>query len=196
MKLIIGLGNPGKEYDKTRHNIGFEAIDAIANAHNISVNKSKFKGLFGEGFIGTSKVILVKPQTYMNLSGESITAFISWYKVDPKDILVIYDDVSLSLGLLRIRQKGSAGGHNGIKSIIQHHGTNEFQRIKIGVGEKPQGWDLADYVLSRFSNSEMKLMDTTMEDVAGATQMIIEKGIQEAMNAYNPKASVDRKSVV
>lgn len=188
MKLIIGLGNPGKEYDKTRHNIGFEAIDAIANAHNISVNKSKFKGLFGEGFIGTSKVILVKPQTYMNLSGESITAFISWYKVDPKDILVIYDDVSLSLGLLRIRQKGSAGGHNGIKSIIQHHGTNEFQRIKIGVGEKPQGWDLADYVLSRFSNSEMKLMDTTMEDVAGATQMIIEKGIQEAMNAYNPKA--------
>ena len=188
MKLIIGLGNPGTEYARTRHNIGFEAVDALASAYNINVNKNKFKGLFGEGFVGGEKVILIKPQTYMNLSGESIISFISWHKVQPKDILVIYDDVSLAPGKLRIRQKGSAGGHNGIKSIIQHLGTDEFQRIKIGVGEKPNGWDLADYVLNRFSNSELKLMDTIMEDVTGATQMIIEKGIQEAMNAYNPKA--------
>ena len=188
MKLIIGLGNPGTEYARTRHNVGFEAVDTLAKTYNISVNKSKFRGLFGEGFIGGDKAILVKPQTYMNLSGEAVTSFVSWYKVQAKDILVIYDDVSLAPGKLRIRQKGSAGGHNGIKSIIQHLGTDEFQRIKIGIGEKPQGWDLADYVLSRFSNPEMKLMDAIMEDVAGATQMIIEKGIQEAMNAYNPKA--------
>lgn len=188
MKLIIGLGNPGAEYARTRHNIGFEAIDTLARINNISINKNKFKGLYGEGFIGGDKAILIKPQTYMNLSGESIISFISWYKVQAKDILVIYDDVSLAPGKLRIRQKGSPGGHNGIKSIIQHLGTDEFERIKIGVGEKPQGWDLADYVLGRFSNSETKLMDTIMEDVADATQMIIEKGIQEAMNAYNPKA--------
>lgn len=188
MKLIIGLGNPGKEYVGTRHNVGFQAIDTIGEAYNISVNKSKFRAFFGEGMIGDSKVILIKPQTYMNLSGESIKPFISWYKVDPKDVLIIYDDVSLAPGILRIREKGSAGGHNGIKSIIQHLGMDEFQRIKIGIGEKPQNWDLADYVLSRFTNPEMKMIDKAIKDAADATQMIIEKGIQKAMNAYNPKA--------
>lgn len=185
MKLIIGLGNPGRKYANTKHNVGFEAIDALAQTYNISVNKSKFQAFFGEGFIGHHKVILIKPQTYMNLSGESVQPFVSWYKMSPEDILIIYDDVSLDPGILRIRQKGSAGGHNGIKSIIQHLGTSEFQRIKIGIGKKPQGWDLADYVMSRFTNPEMKIIEEAMKDVTGATQMIIEKGIQDAMNKYN-----------
>ncbi len=188
MKLIIGLGNPGKKYAKTKHNIGFEAIDQLAQTYNIRVNKSKFQAFFGEGFIGHHKVILIKPQTYMNLSGESVQAFVSWYKVLAEDILIIYDDISLEPGVLRIRQKGSAGGHNGIKSIIQHLETNEFQRIKIGIGKKPQGWNLADYVLSRFTDPEMKLIQDTMEDVIGAIKMIIEKGIQDAMNVYNQKS--------
>lgn len=188
MKLIIGLGNPGKEYIGTRHNIGFEAIDALAEDYSISVNKSKFKALYGEGRVGSKKAILVKPQTYMNLSGESVKAFATWYKIKEEDILIIYDDVSLPPGKLRIRTKGSAGGHNGIKSIIQHLGTNEFERIKIGIGEKPQGWNLADYVLSRFTNAEQKIMNETMDDVVGATNTIMEKGIEDAMNKYNPKA--------
>ncbi len=188
MKLIIGLGNPGKEYAKTRHNIGFEGIDALAKDANINVNKTKFKALYGEGRMGTEKVVLVKPQAYMNLSGEAVKAFATWHKIKAEDILIIYDDVSLPPGKLRIRTKGSAGGHNGIKSIIQHLGTNEFERIKVGIGEKPQGWNLADYVLSRFTNTEMKTMDETMDDVVGATNTIIEKGIEDAMNKYNPKA--------
>lgn len=185
MKLIIGLGNPGTEYEETRHNVGFKAIDYLADDHNINPNKNKFKALFGEGRVGDKKVILAKPQTYMNLSGESVQMFVKWYKVSPKDILIIYDDVSLPPGQLRIREKGGAGGHNGIRNIIQQLGTDEFQRIKIGIGEKPQGWNLADYVLSRFSGPEMKIMEKTMKDVVGATNMIMGKGVQEAMNQYN-----------
>lgn len=188
MKLIVGLGNPGMQYAATRHNVGFEAIDTIAETYNISVNKSKFKSLFGEGRIGDTRVILVKPQTYMNLSGESVGAFASWYKIDPKDILIIYDDISLAPGQIRIRTKGSAGGHNGIKSIIQHLGGEVFDRIKIGVGEKPAGWDLANYVLGRFSEEEMKIIGKTMKDVVDATQIIIAQDIQAAMNIYNSKA--------
>lgn len=187
MKLIIGLGNPGTEYDGTRHNVGFQAIDALADDRNINPNKNKFKALFGEGRVGSKKMVLGKPQTYMNLSGESVQMFMKWYKVSPEEILIIYDDVSLPPGQLRIRKKGGAGGHNGIKSIIQHLGTDEFQRIKIGIGEKPQGWNLADYVLSRFSNSEMKTIEKTMEDVVGAANVIMDKGIEEAMNQYNQK---------
>ncbi len=188
MKLIIGLGNPGREYANTRHNIGFEAVDALAQDYSISVTKNKFKALYGEGKVGNKKVILVKPQTYMNLSGESVKAFATWHKIKPEDILVIYDDVSLPPGKLRIRTKGSAGGHNGIKSIIQHLGTNEFERIKVGIGEKPQGWNLADYVLSRFTNAEMKTIYETMAEIVGATTTIMENGIEDAMNKYNPKA--------
>lgn len=188
MKLIIGLGNPGTEYTETRHNIGFKAVDALAHSYNISPNKSKFKAFFGEGRVGHKKVVLVKPQTYMNLSGESVKAFASWYKIPAEDILIIYDDVSLPPGKLRIRTKGGAGGHNGIKSIIQHLGTDEFQRIKVGVGERPQGWNLADYVLSRFTDPEIKIMEETMKDIVGASNVIMDKGIQDAMNQYNPKA--------
>lgn len=188
MKLIIGLGNPGREYTNTRHNIGFEAIDALAEHYNINVNKSKFKALYGEGKVGNKKVVLVKPQTYMNLSGEAVKAFATWYKIKPEDILIIYDDVSLVPGKLRIRIKGSAGGHNGIKSIIQHLGTNEFERIRVGIGEKPGGWNLADYVLSRFTNVELKTIEESMGDIIGAAELIITKDIQDAMNKYNPKA--------
>ena len=188
MKLIVGLGNPGKEYVKTRHNIGFEAIDALANDANISVNKQKFKALYGEGRVGEERVVLVKPQGYMNLSGEAVKAFATWYKIKAEDILILYDDVSLPPGKLRIRVKGSAGGHNGIKSIIQHLGTSEFERIKIGIGEKPQGWNLADYVLSRFTDAEMKIMSEAIEDVVGAINTIASKGIEAAMNKYNPRA--------
>ncbi len=188
MKLIIGLGNPGREYTNTRHNIGFEAIDALAEHYNISVNKSKFKALYGEGKVGNKKVVLVKPQTYMNLSGEAVKAFATWYKIKPEDILIIYDDVSLVPGKLRIRIKGSAGGHNGMKSIIQHLGTNEFERIRVGIGEKPGGWNLADYVLSRFTNVELKTIEESMGDIIGAAELIITKDIQDAMNKYNPKA--------
>ena len=187
MKLIVGLGNPGTKYTSTRHNIGFEAVDRLSEFYNIDVNKNKFKAFFGEGRIGNSRVILVKPQTYMNLSGESIGAFASWYKTDPEDILIIYDDISLAVGQVRIRAKGSAGGHNGIKSIIQHLGRDDFQRIKIGINEKPAGWDLADYVLSKFTKDEIKILGKTMKDVVDATEMIITKGIQDAMNVYNSK---------
>ncbi len=188
MKLIIGLGNPGTEYFDTRHNIGFKAIDALGDHYHININKRKFRAEYGEGKVGDKKVILVKPQTYMNLSGESVKAFATWYKIKQKDILIIYDDVSLPPGKLRIRIKGSAGGHNGIKSIIQHLGSEEFERIKVGIGEKPQGWNLADYVLSRFTSADMKSIEETMEELVGAVDLMLEKGIQEAMNKYNPKA--------
>lgn len=187
MKLIIGLGNPGTKYINTRHNIGFEAIDALSESYNIDIKKSKFKAFFGEGKIRSNRVLLVKPQTYMNLSGESVAAFASWYKISPENILIIYDDVSLPIGQIRIRTKGSAGGHNGIKSIIQNLGRDDFERIKIGINEKPAGWDLANYVLSKFTEDERIELDKTIKDVTKATEMIITKGIQEAMNVYNSK---------
>ena len=152
MFIIAGLGNPGKDYKNTRHNIGFDVIDVIAQKHNISVIEKKHKAIIGKGVIDGYKVILVKPQTYMNLSGESLREIIDYYKVDPtEELIVISDDISLNPGNIRIRKKGSAGGHNGLKSIIQHLGTQKFARVRVGVGAKPKGWDLADHVLSRFS---------------------------------------------
>ena len=161
MFLIVGLGNPGREYDGTRHNIGFEAIDYISSKNNIDINKSKFKGMFGEGFIKGQKVILLKPTTYMNLSGESIREVINFYKIDNNKIIVIYDDISLEIGKLRIREKGSAGGHNGIKSIIANMGTDVFPRIKIGVGQ-PKG-DLVSHVLGRFNKDEEEDLKEVIE---------------------------------
>ncbi|MBQ8519381.1 MAG: aminoacyl-tRNA hydrolase, partial [Agathobacter sp.] len=152
MFVIVGLGNPGKKYENTRHNAGFISIDALADKYGISISEKKHKALCGSGVIEGNKVLLVKPQTFMNLSGESVRAVMDFYKIDPEeDMLVIYDDISLAPGNIRIRKKGSAGGHNGIKSIIAHAGTQNFMRIKVGVGEKPSGWDLADYVLGHFS---------------------------------------------
>lgn len=154
MYIIAGLGNPTREYEKTRHNVGFDTIDVLADKLNTSVDEKKFKGLYGRGIIAGEKVILLKPQTFMNLSGESVREAADFYKVDPEHIIVIYDDISLDVGQLRIRKKGSAGGHNGIKNIIAHLGTQEFPRIKVGVGDKPPRMDLADYVLSRFSKED------------------------------------------
>ena len=183
MFLIVGLGNPGKEYDGTRHNIGFEAINFIANKYNIDINRSKFKGVFGEGFIGNKKVILLKPTTYMNLSGESIREVINFYKIDTNEIIVIYDDISLEIGTLRIREKGSAGGHNGIKSIISNLGGDFFPRIKIGVGQ-PKG-DLVSHVLGRFNKEEEEDLEKVIEAATKAVEIIIKNGTKEAMNEIN-----------
>jgi len=183
MFLIVGLGNPGKEYQNTRHNIGFDAIDVIAKKYKIELNRIKFKGVYGETFIEGEKVILLKPSTYMNLSGESIRSVMDFYKIKEEDVLVIYDDISLEVGRLRIRDKGSAGGHNGIKSIISHMGTEEFGRIKIGVGQ-PKG-DLVKYVLGNFAKEESQILDKVLEAVVLAMEVIIKDDVKEAMNKYN-----------
>ena len=187
MYIIAGLGNPTREYEKTRHNVGFDTIDVLADKLNTSVDEKKFKGLYGKGIIAGEKVILLKPQTFMNLSGESIRPLADYYKVDPEDILIVYDDISLAPGQLRIRAKGSAGGHNGIKSIIAHLGTQEFPRVKVGVGEKPSRMDLADYVLGHFSKEEQATMDDAVKEAADAVCEIVNVGIAQAMNDHNRK---------
>ncbi|MDQ0150243.1 aminoacyl-tRNA hydrolase [Eubacterium multiforme] len=183
MFLIVGLGNPGSKYDNTRHNIGFEAIDYIAKKYNIDINRKKFKGEYGEGFIGSEKVILMKPTTYMNLSGECVREVLDFYKLTNEDMLVIYDDISLDIGKIRIRGKGSAGGHNGIKSIIAHVGSDEFSRIKIGVGQPKE--DLVNYVLGKFSKEEKEVLEESLEVSKLATDTIIKEDISSAMNKYN-----------
>lgn len=189
MFIIAGLGNPTLQYRGTRHNVGFDVIDTLADKYNIAVETRKSRALIGKGIIAGQKVLLVKPQTYMNLSGESIGELVSYYKVDEEqELLVIYDDVSLDVGQLRIRRKGSAGGHNGIKDIIRHLGTDIFLRIKIGVGEKPKGYDLADYVLGHFSREEREMMEEGYQKAAEAVEMILAGELDEAMNVFNRKA--------
>lgn len=188
MFIIVGLGNPTTEYEGTRHNVGFEVIDAIADKYNISMTERKHRAFCGKGIIAGQKVLLIKPQTYMNLSGESVRSALDFYKVDPEsEILVIYDDVSLGVGQLRIRKKGSAGGHNGIKNIIAHLGTSVFLRIKVGVGEKPKEYDLADYVLGHFSKEDKVLMQDGYKDATEAVEMILMGDIETAMNQFNKK---------
>lgn len=188
MYIIAGLGNPTKQYEGTRHNVGFDVIDRIADEYNISVETRKGKALTGTGIIAGRKVLLAKPQTYMNLSGESLRALTDFYKIDVEtELLVIYDDISLDVGQLRIREKGSAGGHNGIKNIILHLGTEVFPRIKVGVGEKPKGWDLADYVLGRYSAEDRKIIDEAQKEAAEAVKMMVMDDIRGAMNRYNTK---------
>lgn len=184
MYVIVGLGNPGKKYDATRHNIGFEAIDMLAKRNNIEIKKLKHKALCGEGTIGGKKVILVKPQTFMNLSGQSLLDIVQFYKLDPEKLIVIYDDIDVAVGSLRIREKGSAGSHNGMKSIIYQLQTDQFPRIRIGVG-KPQFGDLADYVLGKFPKEEIPKVIETVERAALASEMIVTDGISLAMNRYN-----------
>ena len=157
MYIIAGLGNPGSEYELTRHNIGFRVIDELAEEYNINIGENKHKGLIGKGVIEGQKVVLVKPQTFMNLSGECIRAVIDYYKESIDHFIVVYDDISLDVGKLRVRPKGSAGGHNGIKNIIAQLGTDEFARVKFGVGDKPKGSDLVDHVLGRFSKDDESL---------------------------------------
>lgn len=187
MYLIAGLGNPSKNYEGTRHNIGFTMIDAIGEKFGIDVTTKKHKALLGRGIIDGMRVILAKPQTYMNLSGESIREIADFYKIEPENIIIIYDDISLDVGRLRIRKKGSAGGHNGIKNIIAHLGTQEFPRIKVGIGNKPEGWDLADYVLSKYSKAEQEALKEASDDVIGAVRLMIMDDIDAAMNRYNAK---------
>lgn len=188
MFIIAGLGNPTSQYEGTRHNIGFDVMDALAEKYNISISEKKHKALCGKGVIEGEKVLLVKPQTYMNLSGESIAEILNYYKLDAgEDFLVVFDDISLAPGNIRIRKKGSAGGHNGIKNIIAMTGTQNFKRIKVGVGEKPKGWDLADYVLGRFSDEDRKKVNDAIEDAIGAVSMILRGETDQAMNCYNAK---------
>ena len=183
MFLIVGLGNPGKEYDGTRHNIGFAAVDYIADKYNIELNRIKFKGVFGEGFIDGKKVILLKPTTYMNLSGESIREVINFYKISNEEVIVIYEDISLEVGRLRIREKGSHGGHNGIKSIIANLGTDVFPRVKIGVGA-PKG-NLVSHVLGKFNEDEIEILRETIKASSDAVSIMVKSDTKEAMNKLN-----------
>lgn len=188
MYIIVGLGNPGKEYQNTRHNIGFDVIDRLAEQQNIAVLEKKHKALIGKGYVEGCKCILAKPQTFMNLSGESVRELVDYYKADQTaELIVISDDISLETGQLRIRKKGSAGGHNGLKSIIAHLGTDTFIRIKMGVGEKPKGYDLADYVLGHFSSGERSIMNAAADRAADAIRLIITQDADAAMNEFNRK---------
>lgn len=185
MYIIAGLGNPGNEYMGTRHNAGFSVIDELADKYNISVDTCKHKGMIGKGVIAGQKVILVKPMTYMNASGECIREVMDYYKTDIDDFLVVFDDISLDVGRLRLRAKGSAGGHNGIKSIIAHLGSSDFKRIKFGVGDKPKGWDLADWVLGRFPSEQYDELRDANQRACEAVECILTEGIETAMNQFN-----------
>ncbi len=188
MYIIAGLGNPGKQYENTRHNIGWQVIDTLAEKHGIRVLESKFKGLIGKGIIGGEKVILIKPLTYMNLSGECIGEAVHFFKIDETaELIVIADDISLDVGSIRMRKKGSAGGHNGLKSIIAHLGHEDFIRIKMGVGDKPAGYDLADYVLGHFKKEEETALCESKKNAVLAIETILSDGADKAMNLYNTR---------
>ena len=183
MYLIVGLGNPGTQYKGTRHNVGFDILDLISVKYNIVVNRIKFKGVYGEGNIGGEKVILLKPSTFMNLSGESVREAASFYKINPSNIIILHDDISLEIGRMRIRSKGSAGGHNGLKSIILNLSSDEFVRFKIGVGQ-PKG-ELVSHVLGKFSKDERVLIDDVSDSTVEAVELVIKQGVALAMNKFN-----------
>ncbi|PAE22905.1 aminoacyl-tRNA hydrolase [Bacillus sp. 7894-2] len=185
MKLIVGLGNPGKQYDKTRHNIGFDVIDVLSDRLNIPLNQAKLKGVFGAGYVNGEKVFLLKPLTYMNLSGESIRAVMDYFEINDDELVVIYDDLDLPVGKIRLRQKGSAGGHNGIKSTIAHMGTQEFNRIRVGIDRPPSGMKVPDYVLGRFTKEEQAIMDETAKKCAEACEEWFKRPFLQVMNDFN-----------
>ena len=194
MIIIAGLGNPDKKYDKTRHNAGFDAIDVLADKFGIKVKEKKFKAYIGEGFIGTTKVMLMKPQTYMNLSGEAIAEAVNFYKLDPEsEVIVICDDINLTTGSLRIRAKGSAGGHNGLKNIIACTGTEGFTRVRVGVGDSYKEGGLIEHVLGKFSKDDRKLLEESLKDCASAVELIAAGNMDQAMNLYNRKKEVADK---
>ncbi len=186
MKLVVGLGNPGKEYAKTRHNVGFMVLDYFAKEQGVSIEQNKFKGLIGECRIGFEKVILLKPQTYMNLSGESIRSIVDFYNIAIEDIIVVYDDLDLPCGKLRLRANGSSGGQNGVKSIISHLGTQEFNRIRVGIDKNPQ-IKTADYVLGKFSEEQQNLVNEALVQANDAILCFIKDDFNKAMNLYNKK---------
>ena len=183
--IVAGLGNPGVRYLNNRHNVGFNTVDVLARKLDISVRQLKFKALVGEGRIGDNRILLMKPQTYMNSSGESIRDAVEWYKIPLENLIVIYDDIDLPLGVLRIRPKGSAGSHNGMKSIIYLLQRDDFPRIRIGIGKQPEHMDLADYVTGKFTKEEIPIITEAAKKAAQAAQEIIMKGIASAMNKYN-----------
>lgn len=183
--VIAGLGNPGSRYDNTRHNVGFDAIDLLSDRYGIKVSKLKHKALIGDGTIKNERVLLVKPQTFMNLSGESIRDIAEWYKIPPERLVIIYDDVDLPLGKIRVRPGGSSGTHNGMRSVIYQLQNDEFPRVRIGIDKAPEGWELADFVLSKFSASERKIINDSISNAADAAAAIVTSGVSTAMNLYN-----------
>lgn len=184
--LLVGLGNPGKQYENTRHNAGFMALDKIAQKNHTEIKRIKFKGSVGECSLGEKKVLLLKPSTYMNLSGQSVKEAMTFYKLSPEQVLILFDDINLEPGKLRIRRKGSDGGHNGMKNIIYLSGSDQFPRIKLGVGKKPHpDYNLADWVLSKFTTQEQKELDLALENAAAAAELIVRGDIDRAMNLYN-----------
>ena len=193
MYLVVGLGNPGKQYEATRHNMGFDTVDRLVEDYNVPQGGVKFNDMYGKTMIGGEKVILMKPLSFMNLSGGPVREMANYFKIDlESELIVIYDDIDLEPGQLRIRKQGSAGGHNGIKDIIRQLGTEKFLRIKVGVGAKPKGWDLADHVLGRFSTEDRKLVDEAIAKAAKAVDIIISQGTDAAMNEYNRKVPVQK----
>ena len=187
MTIIAGLGNPEKEYKGTRHNTGFEVVNKLAYDHNIPVAKAKHRAHLGEGVICGQRVLLIKPQTYMNLSGECIRDVLAWYKLTPGELIVIYDDCALPVGDVRVRKQGSAGGHNGMKNILYHLETDVFARVRVGIGEKPERYVLADYVLSSFKKDEVENWIAGVTKAGEAVEDILSKGVDFAMNKFNKK---------
>ena len=185
MYIIAGLGNPGKEYERTRHNTGFIAIDKLAKKHGIIMNQEKHKAVIGKGLINGEKVILIKPQTFMNLSGESIFEVMNFYKESLENFIVIFDDIDLPLGTIRIKDKGSAGTHNGVKSLVKELGSEHFKRIKVGVGKPERKEDLVNYVLGRFSDIEFKEIESSTDNAVNAVEIIIKENVFKAMNEFN-----------
>lgn len=190
---VVGLGNPGRQYEETKHNVGFKVIDRLAEKYDIKVDKFKNKAFVGDGMIRNKRVLLVKPQTYMNLSGESVREIVNFYKIPQERFVVIFDDTSLPCGSVRIREKGSHGGHNGIRNIIDQMGTDQFNRIKVGIGEKPSGWDLADYVLGKFNEDDLPAMDEGMDKAVKGVELMLSRGIAEAANRVNQKPKTMKK---
>lgn len=185
--LVVGLGNPGSKYENTRHNAGFIALDYIANQLNVNFNKAKFDALFSETVIDGKRVLIIKPQTFMNLSGESVVQFMSFYKIPSENVIILFDDISLAPGNLRVKRSGSHGGHNGMRNIIQLAKTDNFPRIKIGIGAKPTDWDLADWVTSKFSDEDLKLLNKAAENSYAALKLMLNGEIEKAMNLANRK---------
>jgi PTH1 family peptidyl-tRNA hydrolase len=185
MKWIVGLGNPGTSYHKTRHNVGFMAVDELARRWNIAVTQNKCKALVGEGQVNGVKVALIKPMTYMNLSGESVRAFMDYYKVSLEDLIVVYDDLDTEVGRIRLRYQGSAGGHNGIKSIIQHTGTQIFNRVRMGISRPPQGFNIADYVLNNFPKAEAEPLQQMIDRTCDALEFAVKNPFEQTMAKFN-----------
>ena len=183
--IVIGLGNPDRKYENTRHNAGFIGIDALAEKYGVTIDRLKYKSYCQTVEIGSSRVLLMKPQTYMNNSGQAVVEAMNFYKIPSENVIVVFDDISLDVGLMRVKRKGSDGGQKGMRSIIYLSGKDTFPRVKIGVGHKPEKWDLADWVLSQFTNDEKKLIDETAKKAAAAVELILDGNIDKAMNLYN-----------